>query len=211
MGRYFGREPRYTREEAEAQARQAIEAAVSRGRPPDEEWKPLAARTGEINRELATRPSVEVIVQRSARRAEADGAGAPRVVRQILKPAAPEPEAAPVSEPAASPRPRPAAKAAAAPAASRRPRPAAKAAPAPASAPARAARSTRTAAVAPAAAPVKRSRAAAAAPPAAKAPVKRATRASAPAATTPAKRPARVAAPPAASTARRPATKKRPG
>jgi hypothetical protein len=204
VGRYFGREPRYTREEAEAQARQAIEAAVSRGRPPDEEWKPLAARTGEINRELATRPSVEVIVQRPARRAEPDGTGAPRVVRQILKPAVPEPEVASASEPAASPRPRPAVKAAPAPAARPRPRPAAKAATAPA------ARSTRTAAVAPAAAPVKRARAAAAPPPG-KAPVKRATRASAPAVTTPAKRPARVPAPPAASTARRSATKKRPG
>ena len=53
VGKYFGRQPRYSQQEAEAQAKQAIDALVSRGRPPAEEWKGLANRMGDINRELA--------------------------------------------------------------------------------------------------------------------------------------------------------------
>jgi hypothetical protein len=60
VGKYFGKQPRYSREEAEAQAKQAIDALVSRGRPPAEEWKGLAGRMGDINRELATRPPVDL-------------------------------------------------------------------------------------------------------------------------------------------------------
>ena len=99
MGRYFGREPRYSREEAEAQAKAAIDAAMQKGRPPEEEWKGLASRMGDINRELATRPPVDIPPPPPRRRAEPSG---PRVVSQILRPQpAPEPE----PEPAAPPRP----------------------------------------------------------------------------------------------------------
>lgn len=56
MGRYFGREPRYSQEEIKAQATQAIEAQVGRGRPPEDEWRPLEARLEEIDRQTATRP-----------------------------------------------------------------------------------------------------------------------------------------------------------
>lgn len=58
MGRYFGREPRFSREEIEAQARLAIEERVSMGRPPAEDWKPLDARMAELDRErsLQLRP-----------------------------------------------------------------------------------------------------------------------------------------------------------
>jgi hypothetical protein len=56
MGKYFGREPRYTREEIERQAQEAIDARVSLGRPPAEDWAPLQARLEEIDRALAARP-----------------------------------------------------------------------------------------------------------------------------------------------------------
>ena len=59
MGRYFGREPRYSREEIERQAKEAIDARVSLGRPPEEEWRPLQARLAEIDKALAARPPVE--------------------------------------------------------------------------------------------------------------------------------------------------------
>lgn len=55
MGRYFGRQPRYSREEIEAQAKQAIEARVNLGRPPAEDWVSLDARLAEIDREAAAR------------------------------------------------------------------------------------------------------------------------------------------------------------
>lgn len=61
MGKYFGREPRYSREEIERQAQQAIDARVSLGRPPVEEWRPLEDRLDEIDRVLASRPLVEPI------------------------------------------------------------------------------------------------------------------------------------------------------
>jgi hypothetical protein len=56
MGKYFGREPRYSREEIERQAQSAIDARVSMGRPPAEEWKPLEARLAELDRAMAARP-----------------------------------------------------------------------------------------------------------------------------------------------------------
>jgi hypothetical protein len=56
MGKYFGREPRYTREEIERQAQEAIDARVSLGRPPAEDWAPLQARLAEIDRAMAARP-----------------------------------------------------------------------------------------------------------------------------------------------------------
>ena len=94
MGRYFGREPRYSQEEAEAQAKQAIEAAVSKGRPPDEDWKPLAPRMADINRELSIRPQVEIPPPPARRRVDPDAGGAEsarprRPMNQILRPPAP--------------------------------------------------------------------------------------------------------------------------
>ena len=58
MGKYFGREPRYSREEIERQAQEAIDARVSLGRPPAEDWAPLEARLAEIDQALAARPSM---------------------------------------------------------------------------------------------------------------------------------------------------------
>lgn len=156
MGKYFGRQPRYSQEEAEAQARQAIDAAVSRGRPPAEEWKGLAGRMGEINQELANRPRVDL--PPPPPRAER------RPVRQVLRPLAPEPEPEPAPEPAPAPRPvarRPAVKKA--PVA--KPAPAATRAPAVKKAPAAA---KKTAAAAPKAAAKKTQTPAAKRPPAKK-------------------------------------------
>jgi hypothetical protein len=61
MGRYFGREPRYSREEIERQAQEAIDARVSLGRPPDEDFRPLEERLAEIDRVMAARPPVPPI------------------------------------------------------------------------------------------------------------------------------------------------------
>jgi hypothetical protein len=58
VGRYFGREPRYSREELELQAKQAIEAAVNMGRPPAEDFAPIEARLAELDREMAARAPV---------------------------------------------------------------------------------------------------------------------------------------------------------
>ena len=111
VGRYFGREPRYTQQEAEAQAKQAIDAAVSKGRPPEEDWKPLASRMPDLNRELATRPAVEIPPPPARRRAEpgADPASAGsarprRPMNQILRPPSPpaEPALAEPAKPAAA-------------------------------------------------------------------------------------------------------------
>ena len=62
MGRYFGREPRYSREEIEPQATQAIEAQIGQGRPPPEDWKPLEARMAEMDRKQALQPRPEPVV-----------------------------------------------------------------------------------------------------------------------------------------------------
>jgi hypothetical protein len=58
MGKYFGSEPRYSREEIERQAQEAIDARVSLGRPPAEDWAPLEARLAEIDQAIAARPPV---------------------------------------------------------------------------------------------------------------------------------------------------------
>ena len=55
MGKYFGREPRYSREEIERQAQEAIDARVSMGRPPAEEWQPLQARLDDIDHAIVAR------------------------------------------------------------------------------------------------------------------------------------------------------------
>jgi hypothetical protein len=55
MGKYFGREPRYSREEIEQQAQAAIDALVSQGRPPAEDWAPLQARLDEIDEAIVAR------------------------------------------------------------------------------------------------------------------------------------------------------------
>lgn len=61
MGRYFGREPRYSREEIEAQAKQAVEAQIGRGRPPEDDWQPLEARLAAADREMQARPLPDVV------------------------------------------------------------------------------------------------------------------------------------------------------
>jgi hypothetical protein len=53
MGKYFGREPRYSREEIQRQAQETIDARVSLGRPPAEDWAPLNARLAEMDKALA--------------------------------------------------------------------------------------------------------------------------------------------------------------
>ena len=58
MGKYFGHEPRYSREALERQAQEAIDARVGLGRPPAEDWAPLNARLAEIDQALAARPSM---------------------------------------------------------------------------------------------------------------------------------------------------------
>lgn len=57
VGRYFGREPRYTRQEIEDQAKQEIEARVGLGRPPAEDWAPLEARLAEIEGQESPAPA----------------------------------------------------------------------------------------------------------------------------------------------------------
>ncbi len=121
MGRYFGRQPRYSREEAEAQAKAALDAALNKGRPPEEEWKALGSRMGEINRELAARPPVD-LPSPPPRRAATDtgstaGTKRPRAINEILRPPpAPAPPPAPRPRKAAAAAPAPAKRATAAPA-----------------------------------------------------------------------------------------------
>lgn len=156
VGKYFGKEPRYSREEAEAQAKQAIDALVSRGRPPADEWKGLAGRMGEINRELATRPAVNLPPPPPPRPTEpgSDGTqGRRRDISQLLRPR-------PVVEPGAAP-------------AAEVPR-AARAAPVKRAAPAK--RTSRATAPAPAPAVKKAAKRSTATPSPAKAPAKRAAK-----------------------------------
>ncbi len=49
MRRFFAREPRYSPEELERQAQEAIDAQVSRGRPPADDFRPLQDRLDEID------------------------------------------------------------------------------------------------------------------------------------------------------------------
>ena len=59
MRRYFAREPRYSREELERQAQRAIDAQISLGRPPAEDFLAVERRLAEMDRGLAARPHVE--------------------------------------------------------------------------------------------------------------------------------------------------------
>lgn len=58
MRRYFAREPRCSREELERQAQGAIDARISMGRPPAEDFLAVERRLAEIDRGLAARPHV---------------------------------------------------------------------------------------------------------------------------------------------------------
>ncbi|HVL04957.1 MAG TPA: hypothetical protein VM388_03160 [Acidimicrobiales bacterium] len=93
MGKYFGREPRYSREELERQAQEAIEARVNLGRPPAEDWAPLQARLAELDqvmaaRQLPTMPEPE-----------------PMRLHEVRMPPAPAPAPAAQGEPAKARRP----------------------------------------------------------------------------------------------------------
>ena len=90
MGKYFGREPRYSREEIERQAQEAIDARVSLGRPPAEDWAPLEARLEEIDHAMA-----------SARGPPGAGAAAHR--RAVARRPAPAPPAPPGDRPPGQP------------------------------------------------------------------------------------------------------------
>ena len=58
MRRYFAREPRYSREELERQAQEAIDARIGLGRPPAEDFLAVERRLAEMDRELAAPPHV---------------------------------------------------------------------------------------------------------------------------------------------------------
>lgn len=70
MGRFFGREPHYSREELELQAKEAIEARVNMGRPPAEDFLPIEARLAEMDREMAARAPVVPLPAPPRRREE---------------------------------------------------------------------------------------------------------------------------------------------
>ena len=94
MGKYFGREPRYSREELERQAQEAIDARVSLGRPPADDWRPLEARLSELDRMMAARPEVPQIPSPQ-----------PLQIREIRLPRAqPAPAAVPAAAKPARPR-----------------------------------------------------------------------------------------------------------
>lgn len=59
MGRYFGRQPRYSREELERQAQEAIDARISLGRPPAEDFLPVEKRLAVMDRAAALGPPVK--------------------------------------------------------------------------------------------------------------------------------------------------------
>jgi hypothetical protein len=61
VGRYFGREPRYTRQEIELQAQEALEARINFGRPPEEDFAPIEARLAQLDRELAAQAASEAV------------------------------------------------------------------------------------------------------------------------------------------------------
>lgn len=185
VGKYFGHQPRYSQEEAEAQAKAAIDAAVSQGRPPAEDWKELGSRMGDLSAALAARPPVDIPSpppRRAASEQRTSVRRPPRAMNEILRP---QTDPAPVPAPAPPRRPAPAAPVAAA-------------------APAKRARSASKATSIPAA---PQGSATVAKP----APTKRAPRAAAPTAGVPTKRPSRTTGVPAPVAAKRPAAKKRPG
>jgi hypothetical protein len=76
VGKYFGKQPRYSEQEAQAQAQQAIDAAVAKGRPPASDFNAVAGRMGD----LPPRPPVDLIPPPPPRRAD-PGALAGRSVR----------------------------------------------------------------------------------------------------------------------------------
>ena len=61
MGKYFGREPRYSSAEIERQAQDAIDARVGLGRPPADDWAPLEARLSEMDQMMAAPPPVPAL------------------------------------------------------------------------------------------------------------------------------------------------------
>lgn len=87
MGRYFGREPRFTREEIEFQAQQELEARVNMGRPPAEDFAPIEARLAQLDRELAARAPVVPVPAPPARRRQS-AEHAPLSVTEVRLPAA---------------------------------------------------------------------------------------------------------------------------
>jgi hypothetical protein len=100
VGRYFGREPRYSREEIELQAKQAIEARVNMGRPPAEDFLPIEARLAEMDREMAAQAPVVPPAAPPLRRGEAH---APMTVTEVRLPATAK-AARPAPATAAAPR-----------------------------------------------------------------------------------------------------------
>lgn len=94
MGKYFGREPRYSREEIERQAQEAIDARVSLGRPPPEDWRPLEARLSEIDQVMAARPPVPPLPEPQ-----------PMRIREIRMPRSAENAPAPAPAPAKAAKP----------------------------------------------------------------------------------------------------------
>jgi hypothetical protein len=84
VGRYFGREPRYSREEIEVQAKQAIEARINMGRPPAEDFLPIEARLAEMDREMAARAPGVPLAAPPVRRDEDQ---APLTVTEVRLPA----------------------------------------------------------------------------------------------------------------------------
>lgn len=89
MRRYFGREPRYTREEIEQQAQEAIDARISLGRPPAEDFLPIERRLAEMDRAQVGRPQAKPVARPQ-----------PLQIREVRAPTPPAP-AAPASEPPA--------------------------------------------------------------------------------------------------------------
>ena len=89
MGKFFGSEPRYSREEIERQAQEAIDARVNLGRPPAEEWQPLELRMDEIDQAIVSRRADQTP---AARQGPAAGLRPePVQVRQVPTPAEPAP------------------------------------------------------------------------------------------------------------------------
>ncbi len=80
MRRFFAREPRLSRQEIERQAQEAIDALVSMGRPPEEEFEPVRARLAEMDRAVVARSPVEP---------------QPLEIHQVRVPAEPKPAAEP--------------------------------------------------------------------------------------------------------------------
>jgi hypothetical protein len=90
VGKYFGRQPRYSQQEAEAQAKQAHDALVAKGRPPENEFNAVSGRMGD----LPPRPPID-LPPPPPRRAEPAGPRRPlsEVLRPRAEPVAPDPAA----------------------------------------------------------------------------------------------------------------------